>query len=227
MGGLVIQEQKKFHPLRWIFGIAILALLIVAGWYTYRWYMTGQEPPLPIPVVSANPAIDESDISQEQVDEYTVPAGQPRYITIPKIGVVKTRILSVGVTSTGELDVPKNIGDTAWYNKSALPGQGYGAVLIDGHNGGITRDGVFARLGTLEKGDEITIERGDGKQFIYKVVENESMALEDVNKTGMVKMTKSADESKEGLNLITCDGKWVPRLKQFDRRIMLRAVIAK
>lgn len=225
MGGLMIEQKKQLHPIRWLFLLIIVAVLCVGGWFTYRWYMTGEEPPLPIPVVSANPAIDESDVTQQQIDEYTVPAAQPRYITIAKIGVIKVRVLSVGVTANNELDVPKNINDTAWYNKSASPGQGYGAVLIDGHNGGITRDGVFARLNTLETGDEITIERGDGKQFIYKVVENESMALDEVNKTGMQKMTKSVDESKEGLNLITCDGKWVPRLQQFDRRIMLRAVL--
>lgn len=227
MGGLVIEQKKQFHPIRWAFLFIVLVLIAISGWFTYRWYMTGEEPPLPIPVVSANPTVEEDDITTKEVDDYTVPASQPRYISIPKIGAYKVRVMSVGVKANNELETPKNIGDTAWYNKSASPGQGYGAVLINGHNGGITRDGVFARLNTLVAGDEITVERGDGKQFIYRVVENESMSLDEVNKTGMQKMTKSADESKEGLNLITCDGKWVPRLQQFDRRIMLRAVITK
>jgi LPXTG-site transpeptidase (sortase) family protein len=136
------------------------------------------------------------------------------------------RVQKVGVTSNNQLDVPKNINDAAWYQKSATPGQGYGAVLIDGHNGGITRNGVFAKLNTLSQGDQITVERGDGKKYTYSVVENESMSLDEVNSTGMKKMMKSADEDTEGLSLITCDGKWIPKIQQFDRRIMLRAVLA-
>ncbi len=97
-------------------------------------------------------------------------------------------------------------------------------MLIDAHNGGVSRDGIFAGLHTLENGDRIVVERGDGNNYTYEVAENQSMSLEEVNKTGMDKMMKSADESVEGLNLITCDGQWVPRLQQFDRRIMLRAI---
>ena len=51
------------------------------------------------------------------------------------------------------------------------------------------------------------------------------MSLDDVNTKGMKMMAESAVPGKEALNLITCDGKWAPRLGQFDRRIMLRAVL--
>jgi sortase (surface protein transpeptidase) len=98
-------------------------------------------------------------------------------------------------------------------------------MLMDGHNGGITRNGVLAKLGTLQKSDIIEVERGDGRVFRYEVRENQSMDLEEVNTTGMKMMMQSAEVGKEALNLITCDGKWIPRYKQFDRRIMLRAVL--
>lgn len=224
MVGLEIQQKREFHPWRWFITLVLIALLAAGGWFAYRWYTTGEELPLPIPIASANPGIDESDIPKSEIDNYTVPATHPRYISIPKLGISNVRVMKVGVTANNELDVPKNINDSAWYEKSATPGQGYGAVLIDGHNGGITKNGVFAKLNTLKTGDEITIERGDGKKFTYGVVESESMSLQEVNSTGMKKMMLSADDDKEGLSLITCDGKWVPKLQQFDRRIMLRAV---
>lgn len=225
MAGLEIQNKKEFHLWRWFFTIVLITLLAAAGWFAYRWYTTGEVPPVPLPVASANPAIDESDIPKAEVDTYTVPATHPRYISIPKLGITNVRVMQVGVKANNELDVPKNISDSAWYEKSATPGQGYGAVLIDGHNGGITKNGVFAKLGTLRADDGITIERGDGQKFSYTVVESESMALDEVNATGMKKMMKSADDTKEGLSLITCDGKWIPKIQQFDRRIMLRAVL--
>jgi len=226
MAGLEIKQKREFHLWRWFFWLVLIATIVVAGWYGYKWYTTGEEPPIPLPVASADPRVDESIVPKTKVEEYTVPATHPRYISIPKLGIAKVRVQQVGVTANNQLDVPKNINDTAWYEKSSTPGQGYGAVLIDGHNGGITRNGVFAKLGTLQVGDEITIERGDGQTFTYSVVENESMSLDEVNDTGMKKMMLPADEDKEGLSLITCDGKWIPKIQQFDRRIMLRAVLS-
>lgn len=223
MAGLTIQHKHELHLWKWFFWLLVFGFIAASGWFAYRWYTTGEEPPL-IPIAAADPRIDESDISKSDIDGYTVPASQPRYISIPKLGIDKVRIMKVGVAANGLLDTPKNIHDTAWYEKSATPGQGYGAVLIDGHNSGTTKDGVFAKLSTLTEGDKITIERGDGKKFTYTLVSNENMSLQEANESGMKEMMQSAEFDKEGLSLITSDGKWVPRLQQFDRRIMLRAV---
>lgn len=225
MAGLEIKEKREFHLWRWFFALITLGLLATGGWFTYQWYTTGYVPPIPLPVASADPRVDESDVSKADIDTYTVPATHPRYISIPKLNIQKVRVQKVGLTPNNLVDNPKNINDTAWFDQSATPGQGYGAVLINGHNGGITRNGVFAKLSTLKVGDTITIERGDGQKFMYNVVENESMSLEEANETGMSDMMKSADEDTEGLSLITCDGKWIPKIQQFDRRIMLRAVL--
>lgn len=224
MTGLEIKHKREFRPWRWILLTVLILLVAATGWYAYRWYTTGQEPPL-IPTASADPRIDESDVPQAKIDSYIVPAAHPRYISIPSIGVEHVRVQKIGVTADNQLDVPKNINDAAWYTKSATPGSGMGAVLIDGHNGGITKDGVFAKLKTLKYGDKITIERGDGKKFTYSVKSNQSMPLEEVNATGMRMMMQSMDPNSEGLSLITCDGKWIPRYQQFDRRIMLRATL--
>lgn len=224
--GLEIRRKRNLHIWGWAFWIILLGLLGGALWFGYRYFTTGELPPgLSAKALTADPRVDESPVGKKQIAEYVVPADQPRYISIPSIGVGETRVFPVGVTANNQLDTPKNISDAAWYTKSAKPGQGYGAVLMDGHNGGITRDGVFAKLGALQPGAEIVVERGDGKRFTYQVVENQSMPLEEVNKTGMKMMMRSADEVKEGLNIITCDGNWVPKYQQFDRRIMLRAVI--
>jgi len=226
MAGLHIQQKKEVKPLRWIILALLATLLILAGYYGYQWFITGEKPPVvPLPASAlADPSIDESPVTQSMIDNYTVPATHPRYISIPALNVVNARVQSVGLTKTNTLDTPKNISDTAWYNKSATPGQGYGSVIIDGHNGGISRDGVFAGLDKLKKGDEIIIERGDGEKFTYTVVENKTESLKDANTTGMKRLMMPFDKSKEGLGLITCAGKWVPRDKVFDQRILVRAV---
>lgn len=222
--GLAIAPKKERHLGRWILLVIVIISIGVSGWYIYRWYMTGMTPPIPIPVAKADPSVDESDVPEEAVEEYKVPGAEPRYITIDSLGVDKTRVYPVGINAQNLLESPRNIHDAAWYKKSTPPGTGYGAVLINAHNGGMTKSGVFAKLDTLKPGDEIRVERGDGKIFTYAVAENQIMDLDKVNATGMKMMMQSADPSKEGLNLITCAGKWVPSLGQFDQRVMLRAV---
>lgn len=225
MSGLHIKTTSNFHAIRWTLAIV---LLLITGLYLYfgiRWYNTGELSPVPLPVAAADSSIDETPVTNDQIDAHKVPAEQPRYLEIPKLEIGKTRITRVGVTQRNMLDVPKNINDVGWYVKSVTPGSGVGAVVLDGHNGGVTRNGVFAKLGSLQKDDQISVERGDGKQLTYKVYDVRDMPLEWVNKTGMKEMMYSAEPNKEGLSLITCSGKWIPKDKVFDRRILVRATI--
>jgi LPXTG-site transpeptidase (sortase) family protein len=211
---------------RWLFLLTCAAVLCAGIWFAYRWYTTANQPPLSPPPVAAvaNPSVDEAPIPQAAIDTYRVPATHPRYISIPALGVTNARVVPVGLTRDNALDTPRNIGDTAWYTKSAYPGQGYGAVLIDGHNGGISRNGIFFNLDKLKTGDKIIIERGDGKTITYDVVEDITESLQDPNTTGMKRLMTPDDPTKEGLGLITCAGNYVPSSHLFNERILVRAV---
>lgn len=224
--GLYLERKRDFHIKYWLIGLAVVAMLGTVGWFLLQWYTTGDKPAfLPLPASAlADPTVDETPVTKSDIDNYHVDAHHPRYISIPALNIDKARVQTVGLTKYNTLDTPRNISDTAWYNQSAYPGQGYGAVLIDGHNGGISRNGVFAKLSSLKKDDEITIERGDGKKFHYFVVENKTESLKDANTTGMQRLLTPFDTDKEGLGLITCAGNWVPRDKVFDKRILIRAV---
>lgn len=226
VAGLYIERKGRGAIVGWMASAIVVLLLLVIGWYAYQWFVTGEKPPvIPLPASAlADTSVDESPVTDSMIDSYTVPATHPRYISIPALNVDKARVQVVGLTKNNILDTPRNISDTAWYNQSATPGQGYGQVVIDGHNGGVSRDGIFVNLDKLANGDEITIERGDGKQIIYKVVENKTESLKDTNATGMQRLMTPYDNTKEGLGLITCAGNWVPRDKVFDKRILVRAV---
>jgi LPXTG-site transpeptidase (sortase) family protein len=225
MSGLQIQRKRNLHIFRWLFAIFMLAAIVTYIYFGIRWYNTGELSPLPLPVSAADGSINEDKVSKKQIDAYTVPATDPRYIRIPSIGLYEARVLQVGVTANNMLDVPKTLDDTGWYGKSAKPGSGVGAVVIDGHNGGVTRDGIFARIDKLQPGDDITVERGDGKKFTYEVRDVRDMPLDWVNKVGMREMMRSVDPEEEGLSLITCSGKWIPKQQVFDRRVLVRATL--
>lgn len=220
---LDIYYTPERHTGRLIFSIILIALLAATGWYGYRWYTTG-EIPFSLPIASANTAVSESAITPAQISKYSAAASNPRYIRIPSLDVGNTRVFPVNLDASNQVETTPNINDAAWYKKSATPGSG-GVVLVAGHNAGIGHDGAFSKLKTLQADSQIKIERGDGKVLTYKVVENQSMTIEEVNTTGMKKMGQPIEAGAEGLNLITTDGKWVPRLGTFDRRILVRSTI--
>ncbi len=227
MAGLYIEHQRDYHIGRWLFVAAFAGLIAATGWFGYIWFTTGERPPIvPLPASAlADPSIDENPVSQSVIDSYSVEKSHPRFISIPALSISNARVRSVGLTKTFTLDTPKSIHDAAWYNKSGLPGQGYGAVLINGHNNGISKNGVFANLNKLKEGDEIIIERGDGKKIIYTVVESRVESIEEANTTGIKRLLTPYNADKEGLGLITTSGNWIPRDKVFDKRILVRAVV--
>ncbi len=133
--------------------------------------------------------------------KHTVATNLPRTITIDKIGV-KARVVRLGVKANNQLAVPANIFDAGWYAESSKPGEA-GAMVIDGHVSGPTKPGVFYKLHTLAAGDQIKVDRGDGKMYVYKVVKKTSYAADKVDMTAVL---TPVTKGKPGLNLITCSG---------------------
>ena len=167
--------------------------------------------------------LDETKPTESEVAEYTVAPDRPRYLTIEKLGVSNARVLPMGVNTKGELDTPRNIFDVGWYEGSGRPGQG-GTMIIDGHNGGPHVYGVFKNTPSLVEGDIIQVERGDGKIFKYKVVENKSIPLSESN-AYMSTAAKSPESGRESVTLITCTGEWSQSQETYLSRQFTRAVL--
>ena len=170
-----------------------------------------------------NRELDETEPTETEVAEYTVAPDRPRYLSIEKLGITNSRILPMGVNTSGELDTPNNIFDVGWYESSGKPGGG-GTMLIDRHNGGPHVYGVFKRLPELTTGDIIQVERGDGKVFKYKVVENVSVPLSDSDKY-MATAAKSPETGKESVTLISCTGEWSQAQGTYLSRQFTRAIL--
>ena len=214
---LEIYYSRERHAGRWLAGFVLIALVGLSAWCGYKWYTTG-DLPIPLPIASADTAVDESAVNPAQIASYTVSAQQPRYIYIPSLNLDKSRVRPIQIDANNLLQNPTNINDAGWYTKSATPGSG-GQLVMTGHSSGINHDGVFKQLKTLKAGASIMIQRGDGQIFGYKVVDNKSLTIQQLNATAL------GATGSEGLSIITDGGKWVPKLASFDRRIVLRAVI--
>ena len=227
-----VKHSKKKSRQVVVVALSVCWLLLIGytGFYLYVNFIQTKDISSSSGQTVASHEVDETEVTQEKKDDYQVPNPSfPRYLSIPSLKISNARVVQIGtIKNTGQLESPKSIYDAGWYTKSGLPGAGKGAVLIDGHNGGPTKGGIFENLGSLSKGSEIIIERGDGQRITYQVADNREMSVEDINNEsnplGMKTMLNSMDPKKEGLNMITCVGDWDYSKNTFNKRVMLRAV---
>jgi LPXTG-site transpeptidase (sortase) family protein len=171
-------------------------------------------------VTSGNEPPDETPIPTHAMSSYQVAPDLPRYLKIKKLGVM-ARVKPLGVSNDNELLAPKSTWDVGWYNASAKPGQDAGAAVIDGHVLGSTKGGVFYNLKKLGVGDIIEIERGDGRLVHYKVARTQQV---DAKGLDMRQLMTSEQPGKQGLNLITCAGKFSAKTQTFDQRAVVFSV---
>lgn len=140
----------------------------------------------------------------------------PVRVSIPSIDV-DASIVSVGITSGGNMAVPVKYEDVGWYRYGPVPG-GIGNSVIAGHlDTGTGKPAVFYRLSQLTVGDRVYIEDAEGNKSAFAVreirlVDYENPPLEEI-------FGKSADGMH--LNIITCDGTWIPELKMYDKRLVV------
>jgi sortase (surface protein transpeptidase) len=100
------------------------------------------------------------------------PSGRPKVarpvrIVIPAIGV-RSRLIRLGVTSAGTLQVPASAAVAGWFRKSPRPGA-VGASIIAGHIDSRSGPGVFFRLRDLRRGQIVYVTRADRTVARFRV----------------------------------------------------------
>ena len=145
----------------------------------------------------------------------------PVTLRIPDLKV-DAPIEAYGVNSrTGQMDVPHNVKEVAWYRFGPTPGQAGSAVLaahVDLQGQG---PGVFFRLGDLEAGDLIEVLFDDGSELAFEVQARALYLKEE--------LPLDAIFSKEGppvLTLITCGGGFDPGVARYDSNVVVYATPA-
>ncbi len=169
---------------------------------------------------SETPAYDETPVTAQTISSYVVTPDMPKLLRIPALGV-EARVKRVSVNASNAIQAPGSIFDVGWYDGSAKPGEN-GTTFIDGHVSGWTEHGVFYDIKSLKEGDEISIERGDGQTFKYKVVATEYF---DANNVDMSKALSSYVSGKQGLNLMTCTGRFNNDQQQYEQRIVVYSIL--
>ncbi|WP_217252091.1 class F sortase [Streptomyces sp. AC602_WCS936] len=130
-----------------------------------------------------------------------LPPSPPDRIRIPAIDV-DAPMTGLGLTPSGSLDVPPAEDENlaGWYEAGTTPGE-TGTAIVAGHVDNAEGPAVFYRLGALEKGSVIEVDRQDGGVAVFTVDAVEVYEAEDFPDE---KVYGAADRPE--LRVITCGG---------------------
>jgi sortase (surface protein transpeptidase) len=213
-------RKRTLHFLSWVIILSGIGLFITGAIITWRQSQQHDPPPSTKSRQQISNSSPDSPPSTEkpkpsEFDSYTVAPDHPRYLFIPTLSI-KAMIKPIGLTKDNRIDVPKNAFDVGWYTPSAKPGQS-GVLVIDGHVSGGAVPGIFYNLNSLQIGDTTTLERGDGTQYIYRIVKKQEYSVNNVDMTAVL----TPISNRPGLNLITCTGNVIKGTNNYDKRLVV------
>ena len=141
----------------------------------------------------------------------------PSTLTIDSIGM-SANVEQVGVDHDGNMAIPADPHDVAWYAPGAAPGE-HGNAVIDGHLDwyGMPQ-GPFHRLDALKAGDEIDVKAADGTALVFKVTGPAIAVPANARPSGL--FSTSGDPT---LTLITCGGQWDASQHSYTERHLVNA----
>jgi sortase (surface protein transpeptidase) len=135
-------------------------------------------------------------------------AALPVSLTIPAIGV-RTRLIRVGLTTRGTMQVPASTLVAGWYTYSSRPGA-LGSAVIVGHIDSYRGPGVFFRLRLLRPGDQLYVTRADGSIAAFRVY-----AVRTYPKATFPIGSVYGSAPDPELRLITCGGAFDYRARSY------------
>jgi LPXTG-site transpeptidase (sortase) family protein len=205
-------ESKKISR-QALLSISVLGLAIFSAILFY-FYQQNVNIPIEVQVQSGPPLFVKNIVAPLPVLK-EVRSPLPARLKIPKLNVDAV-VLSVGLTKDGAMGVPEGPTDVAWFDLGSRPGE-KGSAVIAGHFGWKNNiPAVFDSLGTLKKGDLVSIEDETGTTTTFVVRElrtyGENQDASDVF---------DSNDGKAHLNLVTCQGIWNKNKKSYSQRLVV------
>ncbi|MFA6304587.1 MAG: class F sortase [Patescibacteria group bacterium] len=136
-------------------------------------------------------------------------------LIIPSIHV-NAIIEKVGLTLNGEMAVPQNLNNVAWYKLGPKPGE-IGSAVMAGHFGWKNnRPSTFNNLHKLRARDKVQFKNDKG--VIITFVVRESREYDPLSDAFEI---FNSNDNKAHLNLITCQGIWDKISKNYSKRLVV------
>lgn len=139
----------------------------------------------------------------------------PARLQIPSLHI-DASVQHVGINTKGNMANPNNFTDVGWYKYGPPPGYRGSAVFAGHVDNGLKLRGIFKELSNIQVGDDIYVLTKGGKSVHFVVDEVKSYPYKDAPAE-----TIFAQKDTGRLNLITCNGAWVPGEKTYDERLVV------
>ena len=174
-------------------------------------------PPTASQSVSERPAAraDQIDV-RDKITGLVLPESDPVTLSIPRIGA-HAGFVELGLNKDGTMEVPTKGTDAGWFSRAPAPGA-LGPAVIAGHVRWKGAPGVFSRLGTMRRGDRVSVTRKDGRTAVFTV-------------SRVARFSKSQFPSRAvygaidhaGLRLITCAGTYDAASQRYSDNVVVFA----
>lgn len=138
-------------------------------------------------------------------------------LVAPALGI-DAPVITLGVDVYGTMESPDNPTDVAWYNFSALPGEGSNVVMAGHLDFAGYGPAVFYNLKNARRGDEVHLVLSDGSIARYRVT---GVTTYDEATAPVQEIVGPTDH--EVITLITCGGSFDRLSREYDKRVVLRA----
>lgn len=154
-------------------------------------------------------------LNETPADEEAVPTG----LRLGSIGV-DAPVIPLGVDArTGQMEVPNNVSDVAWYRFGPRPGEDGSAVLAAHVDLAGRGPGVFFELRSVQPGDNVVVEFSDGTEKRFRV---EARTIYDKDELPLD--TIFSQRGAPVLTLVTCGGGFSESSRSYDSNVVVYAV---
>jgi hypothetical protein len=183
-------------PLAW--AVLVAGLAVVAGGAVGLSRLSGHPGQVARPLATSSPA-PRGVFAAPPLSRARGPVSRPVALAIPAIGV-RIRLIKLGRTPQGALQVPTSTSVAGWYTASPRPGE-IGSSIIAGHIDSYLGPGVFFRLRLLRPGNLVYVRRANGTLAVFRVYAERMYA-----KAHFPTQKVYGPEPDAELHLITCGG---------------------
>jgi LPXTG-site transpeptidase (sortase) family protein len=143
----------------------------------------------------------------------------PVRLRIPMLHI-DAPVLPVGLTHTGEMDVPSGADEVGWFAPGIFPGETGNAVLAGHRDTFIRSRAIFADLKKLTKNDDVYVDTASGQTLHFRV---RTSSTYPYDKAPLQEIFGAS--SGRSLNLITCSGIW-DRWTYTDRLVVFTTLVS-
>ena len=132
---------------------------------------------------------------------------------------IELEVIPVGQEPNGAMTLPDNHYQAGWYRFGPAPGSSRGAAVLAAHVDSRTEQLPIADLDEVPAGTPVTVTRSDGSVLRY-TTEN----VRNIPKADLTDFDLFNRDGAPRLELVTCGGKWLDAVGDYEDNVVLTAV---